>query len=128
MTPRGQSTPAPEREEMGICSMPTRHTLWGRVLGGKLAVARHYVDDGHEVIVLRCGERSISQRERQVIDLLASGTSSKAVGYDLGLSPSTVSTHVTSALAKLGVRTKVELIRLHALLHDAEDVELDVSA
>jgi DNA-binding CsgD family transcriptional regulator len=111
---------------MGICSIAERPTLWGRVLGGELAVDRHYVDDGQEILVLRPGARSISERERQVIDLLASGTSSKAVGYDLGLAPSTVSTHVTSALAKLGVRTKVELIRLHALLHDAEEVEIDV--
>ncbi len=112
---------------MGICSTPSRHTLWGRVLGGKLAVARHYIDDGQEVLVLRHAERPISERERQVIDRLANGTSSKVVGHDLGLSPSTVSTHVTSALAKLGVRTKVELIRLHALLQDAEDVD-DVPA
>jgi DNA-binding CsgD family transcriptional regulator len=40
------------------------------------------------------------------------GHPNKLIGYSLGLSVSSVATHLASAMRKLGVRSRVELIEL----------------
>lgn len=55
----------------------------------------------------------LSRRERQVIQLLAHGYSASAVAESLGISPITVRNHITRAMAKLGVRTRLEAV-VHA--------------
>ncbi len=55
----------------------------------------------------------LSRRERQVIQLLAHGDSAAAVAASLGLSPITVRNHITRAMSKLGVRTRLEAV-VHA--------------
>ncbi|MDQ3423603.1 MAG: response regulator transcription factor [Actinomycetota bacterium] len=49
-------------------------------------------------------------RERQVLDGLAAGRSNTAVAGALGLSVKTVSNHVSSVFAKLGVATRAEAV------------------
>jgi DNA-binding NarL/FixJ family response regulator len=56
------------------------------------------------------GRRRFTAREIEVLEQVIGGATNKAIGYDLGLSPSTVATHVSVAMAKLGVRSRVELI------------------
>jgi len=54
----------------------------------------------------------ITERERQVLQLLADGRSNKEIAARLGLSPNTVKTHVASLFEKLRVARRTEAIQL----------------
>jgi len=56
----------------------------------------------------------LSAREHEIVARAATGQSNKAIAYDLGIAPSTVAGHLSKAAAKLGVRTRVELITAFA--------------
>ncbi|MFE1599712.1 response regulator transcription factor [Methylobacterium sp. ID0610] len=53
----------------------------------------------------------LTQRERQVIRLIAEACSIKDIAEKLGLSPKTVEAHKASAMHKLKIRTIAELVR-----------------
>lgn len=55
---------------------------------------------------------TLSQRERQILEMLAQGLRVKDIATDLGLSPATVHTHVRNAIAKLEVDTRTEAVAL----------------
>jgi ATP/maltotriose-dependent transcriptional regulator MalT len=55
---------------------------------------------------------ALSQRERQVAELVASGASNPEIAQALFLSRKTVERHVSNVLAKLGARNRTELARL----------------
>jgi len=50
----------------------------------------------------------LTEREREVFLLLATGQSNPQIGKALFISPKTVSVHVSSILAKLGVTGRIE--------------------
>lgn len=54
---------------------------------------------------------TLSDREYQVLRMIAAGKSVKEIGFDLSLSVKTVSTYRTRVLAKLGFKTSAEVIR-----------------
>jgi DNA-binding CsgD family transcriptional regulator len=54
----------------------------------------------------------ITDRERQVLQLLADGRSNKEIAARLGLSPNTVKTHVARLFEKLRVARRTEAILL----------------
>jgi DNA-binding NarL/FixJ family response regulator len=53
---------------------------------------------------------SLSPREREVLQLLAEGMSTRRIGQELGISYSTVRAHVRSISAKLGTRSKLNAV------------------
>ena len=55
---------------------------------------------------------SLTARELEVLRLLSDGRSTVEIAALLGISPMTVQSHVKNVLAKLGVHSKVEAIRL----------------
>lgn len=55
---------------------------------------------------------SLTPREREVVSLLASGSTNKGVARILGLSAKTVEAHRARALKRLKVKTTAELIKL----------------
>jgi DNA-binding NarL/FixJ family response regulator len=55
---------------------------------------------------------ALTKREREVLALLAEGHSTQDVSAALSISVMTVQSHVKNVLAKLGVHSKVEAIRL----------------
>jgi len=54
---------------------------------------------------------ALSARERQVVRLIADGSSSKEIARLLGISPGTVNTHRKRLMKKLGVRTATAVVR-----------------
>jgi DNA-binding NarL/FixJ family response regulator len=64
--------------------------------------------DSHAELLLR----SLSERERQVLDLLALGYSNRRIAEACYLSLNTVRTHVQNVLVKLGVHSKLEAAAL----------------
>jgi two-component system, LuxR family, response regulator FixJ len=69
---------------------------------------RQMLDDRQQ---LRTRIESLSERERQVFDLVAAGEMNKAVAADLGISERTVEVHRAQVMKKLGVRTLAQLVR-----------------
>ena len=59
----------------------------------------------------RALHETLSDREFQVLCLLAGGKSVKQIGIDLALSDKTISTYRTRILAKMGMTTNAELVR-----------------
>jgi len=55
---------------------------------------------------------SLSEREREVFQLVAEGELNKVIAFDLGISQRTVEAHRTRVMKKLGVRTLAQLIRI----------------
>jgi len=54
----------------------------------------------------------LTERERQVLHLLAEGWSNAEVATQLLISPTTVKSHVSNALSKLGVRNRIQAVLL----------------
>lgn len=54
----------------------------------------------------------LTQRQREVAQLVADGCSTKEAAYRLGLSPRTVEVHRGHARTKLGARNTADLIRI----------------
>jgi DNA-binding CsgD family transcriptional regulator len=53
---------------------------------------------------------SLTQREREILSLLADGLGNKQIATRLGISPSTVKTHVEVLFEKLGVTSRAEAV------------------
>lgn len=51
---------------------------------------------------------SLTEREREVLKLIASGQSNKAIGLNLDIAEGTVKVHVKRVLSKLNLRSRVE--------------------
>jgi len=58
----------------------------------------------------RNGRKQLSERERQVLRLLAEGGSYAEIGKSLFLSPDTVRAHAQRAMTKLGARTRTQAV------------------
>jgi DNA-binding CsgD family transcriptional regulator len=54
----------------------------------------------------------LTERERQVLALVAHGASNKAIARDLGISVHTAKFHVASLLAKLGARNRSDAVAI----------------
>lgn len=73
----------------------------------------YYVDPGlSSTIVLEEGDRTLSARQRQILQMLADGMQTDAVATELGLSTETVRTHTKRILAKLEASTRTQAVAL----------------
>ena len=59
-------------------------------------------------------EPVFTERERQVLQLIVQGKSNKEIAAELHISPKTVSVHRSNLMAKLGLRSEIELLRYAA--------------
>jgi DNA-binding NarL/FixJ family response regulator len=60
------------------------------------------------------GERgALTPRQREILALVASGLSTPDVAAQLGISPGTVKTHLTSIYKAIGVRNRVQATRYY---------------
>ena len=61
------------------------------------------------MVRLVVGHDVLSRRETQIVRLVARGLPNKLVGRELGITESTVKTHVSNILAKLGLPSRTQL-------------------
>ena len=76
-----------------------------------LAPLRSLGARGRRAATAGLGAEALSRRERQVARLAAQGLMATDIADQLSISERTVETHLANAYAKLGVRSKVDLIR-----------------
>jgi DNA-binding CsgD family transcriptional regulator len=91
---------------------------WRALVAGRWSLIDHFDSDGKRYLFARPNElrprtfdEQLSAREREVVALAALGHSNKLIAYEIGLKASTVSGYLTSACSKLGITSRVELVR-----------------
>lgn len=62
------------------------------------------------IVNRRDQSRPLTQREREVLRLLADGMTNEQMGAELSISPQTVRTHVQKAMDKLGAQNRVQAV------------------
>jgi DNA-binding CsgD family transcriptional regulator len=91
--------------------------LWQALVQQRWTLVDQFERDGRRYLVAVPNETrpaphtSLTEQERRVIGGVVAGHSNKLIAYELGVSPSTVATHLSRAMGKLGVHTRVELVR-----------------
>ncbi len=77
-----------------------------------VAQGRSYVDPGLAGILATSGHAGtrLTQREREVLRLLADGLTNEEIGKRLAISPETVRTHVRKAMGKLDADTRTHAV------------------
>jgi DNA-binding CsgD family transcriptional regulator len=91
---------------------------WKALVSGRWTLLDHFDHDGKRYIVAVRNDPQVasvgelSPREAQVVAYAAQGHSNKLIAYELGIAPSTVAMHLSTAGAKLGAKSRVELIRV----------------
>ena len=95
---------APEMVDAGFAVAPSD---WLRQPPAAAAVPRADVDEDFQ-------DASLTERETDVLDLLAEGLSNQRIAERLGISPHTVKFHIASIYDKLDARTRTQAVR-HAL-------------
>jgi DNA-binding CsgD family transcriptional regulator len=94
--------------------------LWRAFVSGQWLLLAHDFCDGHRRM-LTCYESSkadtelLTARERRAAFLVARGQSFKEVAYELGVAVSTAWSLVGSAVRKLGLRSRVELVQIFGI-------------
>lgn len=87
-------------EGLGYAQLGSKLRDFARVAGLTLA------DDG--ALPSAGGASELTNREHQVLELVAEGLSNRQIASALFISPKTVSVHVSAILAKLGVSSRTE--------------------
>jgi DNA-binding CsgD family transcriptional regulator len=85
----------------------------GRWLDGNQEFTVQPLEDLYLVTVTRPSALSqLTQRQRQIAELLIAGLSYKEIARQIGLSPSTITNHANGIYARLGIGGRMELVRL----------------
>ena len=72
-----------------------------------------YIDPAlSSTIVLEEGERTLTARQREILQMLADGMQTDAVAKQLGLSTETVRTHTKRIMAKLDADTRTQAVAI----------------
>jgi DNA-binding NarL/FixJ family response regulator len=110
--------------------------LWKALVAGRWSLVEQFQRDGRHYLLVKRNDprvndpRALTLRERQVVAYARLGHSNKLIAYELGLAPSTVSQQLQSALGKLGIRSRMALVRMFGarVADEPSDEESDVSA
>lgn len=96
--------------------------LWRGLVEGRWSLVERFDSDGRRFFVARRNDptarrtRALGENERKVVALLAVGHSIKLCAYELGFAQSTASDLARSAMRKLGVSSRAELVDLHGAI------------
>ncbi|MEZ4442707.1 MAG: helix-turn-helix transcriptional regulator [Polyangiaceae bacterium] len=90
--------------------------LWWGLLMGRWVLVDRFMVPGRRFVVARPTEprerAAHTRRQRQIVFHASLGLANKEIGYALGLSPNTVSSHLHRAVERLGFGSRTELITL----------------
>jgi DNA-binding CsgD family transcriptional regulator len=96
--------------------------MWKATVEGRWTLLDWFDTDGRRYVLAKpnplsvTDPRGLTEREQQVVAHACSGENNKLIGYCMGLSEQRVSQLIRSAMKKLRVKTKAELIaRLRGL-------------
>ena len=121
------------RSHVGRADPLSATELWRGLVAGRWTLIERYESDGRRYYVAHRNEpqspalRALTLRERQVVAYAIQGQANKLIAYALGINPSTIANHLTSAQRKLGVRSRTELIQLASLLQAARTSNTDAT-
>ena len=95
--------------------------LWPALVAGKFSVVERGTGRGKRYLVVENSAasqvmRALGERETEVVAQASRGLPAKMIGYAMGLSSSTVANHLLEAAGKVGVATRLELVRIAAML------------
>ncbi|MEM9501202.1 MAG: LuxR C-terminal-related transcriptional regulator [Pseudomonadota bacterium] len=93
-------------------SLPLDPERFGRCLTRIAKEAEVFGAARRRMIEARDRISSLSNREREVLDWLAEGSSNKVIARELDISPRTVEIHRANMMTKLGARHAAEAVRL----------------
>jgi DNA-binding NarL/FixJ family response regulator len=91
---------------------------WKGLVRGRWSLVDRFDHDGRRFLVARPNDprlpapTKLSMRERQVAAYVALGRSNRAIAYTLGISVSTVATHLRRAMHALGAKRRADLAAL----------------
>jgi len=91
-----------------------------KVLSGGKYVSAALAENLATGLNTRTEHETLSDREYQVLRLIASGKSVKEIGYDLSLSVKTISTYRTRIMEKMSFKSNADIIR-YAVHHKLVD-------
>lgn len=103
---------------------------WTSVLSGQWVILDRFDSDGRRFIVAlpvsQLGDtiRGLSHREREILDLVGDGLSNKAIAFELGVSTTAISTHVSNIFRKLGIDDRASAVRLVRTMRDSTNARL----
>lgn len=89
--------------------------LWRALVAGRWSLLDHFDSDGRRFVIAHRNDakvpdrRGLTAREQQVLAHAALGESNKVIAYELGLSVSTVATHLARARAKMSLPSQAVL-------------------
>jgi DNA-binding NarL/FixJ family response regulator len=102
---RGDALLAPSVTRSLIAVFTARHTGPGDGLGGARPAARPRAEPGAPP-----GLATLTDREREVVALVAAGLSNDEIAARLVVSPLTAKTHVSRAMTKVAARDRAQLV------------------
>lgn len=78
------------------------------------ARARLLIGDASDTTAdaIKAAREKLSERERQVMDLMSKGLHNRHIAKELGISPRTVEVHKARVMEKLGVKNLIDFVRL----------------
>lgn len=103
--------------------------LWQSLIAGQWSLADHFEGNGRRFYVAVrnppevADSKALTRREAEVVSYLACGTKTNTAAYALGLDQVTVRGYLHTALAKLGMRSRTELIALRSMLLERRRIE-----
>ncbi|MEQ8708913.1 MAG: response regulator [Rhodospirillales bacterium] len=81
-----------------------------------IGISRRNILDREQLLAAREGLESLSQRERDVLNLIASGLMNKQIAFELNISQRTVEVHRSRVMEKMGAVTVADLVRSSMLV------------
>jgi len=96
------------RTEIYVVLIAAGFTLLGIWVGARLTRPRRRRRQAPDPALLQ--DTGISEREHEVLELLAAGHSNREIAERLFVSPNTVKTHLANLYAKLGVRRRTQAV------------------
>jgi DNA-binding CsgD family transcriptional regulator len=90
---------------------------WRGLIAARWSLVDHFESDGRRYLCARRNDAAagnsagLTDREYQVVAFLSLGHTTKLIAYELGITPSTVRVLLGRAAAKLGAKSREELIK-----------------